>query len=187
MRSRDRDRDGVLLRRRLWHRPVLLGGSAVVMVAVYFVLPLHFLGAHRAAVSWVAFVVGLGLVAVMLTVQVRNVLTGRAGTGPAWVIVGLMCLTVLLFASAYFVLARQQGEFAGLHTRVDALYFTLITLATIGYGDISPIGQTARVVTMLQVLYSLVFLTAGATTLSRQLLSRIVRRGREAGGRREDD
>ncbi|MFJ2770714.1 potassium channel family protein [Streptomyces sp. NPDC087300] len=167
------------------HRPALLAAASAAMVTAYFLLPLHLLGPHRPLLSWLLFVAGLALVAVGLLVQIQYVLTDRTGTTPAWMIAGLMCLTILLFAAAYFVLARQRGEFIGLRTRVDALYFTVVTLATVGYGDISPSGQTARVLTLLQLLYSFVFLTAGATTLSRLLRVRIARHGREAAGRPE--
>lgn len=172
-------------KRTLWHRPALLATASAVMVTAYFLLPLHLLGPHRPLLSWLAFVAGLTLVAVALLRQIQHVLAERTGTRPAWMIAGLMCLTVLLFASAYYVLARQQGEFIGLRTRVDALYFTVVTLATVGYGDISPSGQTARVLTLLQLLYSFVFLTAGATTLTRLLRGRIVRRGRGSAEHRE--
>ncbi|MEU6123697.1 potassium channel family protein [Streptomyces sp. NPDC047123] len=156
------------------------------MVTLFFLAPLHLLGPHRPVVSWLAFAAGLLLVAVLLLVQLRYVLTGRGGTRPGWVIAGLMCLTVLLFASAYFVLARQPGEFTGLRTRVDALYFTVVTLATVGYGDITPTGQSARVLTILQILYSFVFLTAGATALTRQLRRRFLRHDRARPARERE-
>src|SRR5690606_6770472 len=88
----------------------------------------------------------------------------------------LMCLSVLTFAATYQRLAEHPGEMAGgLATRLDGIYFTLVTLATIGYGDIAPRGQSARLVAILQILYTFIFLTAAATALSRHL-SEAVRR-----------
>ncbi|MBB6438602.1 potassium channel family protein [Streptomyces candidus] len=156
--------------------------AAVVMVTAYFFLPLQLFGAHRPVLSWTVVVCGLALVAAGLLVQIQDVMTGRGGTRPACLIAALMCLTMLLFSAAYYVLAREQQEFTGLHTRVDALYFTVVTLATIGYGDVTPSGQTARVMTMLQVLYSFVFLTAGATAITRHLRVQMLhRRDRRSG------
>jgi hypothetical protein len=120
--------------------------------------------------------------------QVRDVLTERPGTRPGIAIPLLMCLSVLVFSGAYHALAKDTGEFTGLDTRIDALYFTIVTLATVGYGDITPRGQSARLVTVLQILYSFVFLTAAATALSSWLRGRLTDRRRadegEEGGRR---
>jgi len=41
-------------------------------------------------------------------------------------------------------------------TRLDALYFTVTTFATVGYGDISPASQGARLVALLQMVVGLV-------------------------------
>ncbi|GGL64666.1 membrane protein [Streptomyces fumigatiscleroticus] len=145
--------------------------AAVLFVAAlltaYFLLPLNRLGPRRPVLSWTLFVLALALVAALMLRQIRGVLTGRPGTRPGLVIPLLMSLSVLVFASGYFALSRHPGEFAGLRTRLDALYFTVVTLATVGYGDITPQGQTARVMTVLQILYNFVFLTAAATALSR--------------------
>ena len=37
----------------------------------------------------------------------------------------------------------------------DAVYFTIITSATVGFGDIHPVSDTAKFVTMLNVLFSI--------------------------------
>jgi hypothetical protein len=153
-----------------WVFGALVGGPAL-MVALWAVLPLGVFGPHHPTVSWVSFVAALVLLAGTLIRQVRAELSGRPGH-PALVIVQLIAASVVVFATTYLALSRD-GEFHGLHTKIDALYFTVITLSTVGYGDIVPAGQEARVVVMLQILYSLVFLTAGAASVSRRLHSRI--------------
>ncbi|MFF8828727.1 potassium channel family protein [Streptomyces sp. NPDC015131] len=159
---------------RVW--PVL---PAAVMVTGFFLLPLDHLGPHRPVLSWSLFAVTLVLIALLLLRQVTDVVVARPGSRPALVIPLLMCLSVLVFAAAYYSLAKQPGEFAGLVTRLDALYFTLVTLATLGFGDITPRGQAARLVTMLQILYNFVFLTAAATALAQHVRGRVgERRGR---------
>ncbi|QGV82435.1 two pore domain potassium channel family protein [Streptomyces ficellus] len=152
------------------------------MVAAYFLLPLDSLGPHRPAVSWSVFLVSVGVVAVLLLRQITAVTLERRDTRPGLVIPLLMCLSVLVFAAAYYGLAKQPGEFAGLRTRLDALYFTLVTLATIGFGDITPQGQGARFVTMLQILFNFVFLTAAATSLTRHVRGRVGERHGRRGG-----
>ncbi|MFC7304741.1 potassium channel family protein [Streptomyces monticola] len=148
------------------------------MVAAYFLLPLNRLGPHRPVLSWTLFALALALVAALLMRQIRDVLLHTPDGRHGLAIALLMCLAVLVFSAGYFALAKQPGAVTGLETRIDALYFTAVTLATIGYGDIAAHGQTARAVVLVQILYNFVFLTAAATALSRSW------RGRIGGGPR---
>lgn len=158
---------------RLW---LAQSGGVAVMVTAYFLLPLDHLGPRRPVLSWILFVLALALIALLLLRQVVHVLLNRPGVRPGLAISLLMCLCILVFATAYQALAQHPGELVGLTTRLDALYFTAVTLATIGYGDITPHGQAARLVTILQVLYTFVFLTAAATALTSHLRSALRRR-----------
>ncbi|MFD0348110.1 potassium channel family protein [Kitasatospora aburaviensis] len=74
-----------------------------------------------------------------------------------------------IFAATYYVLGSKPDEFVGLESRLDALYFTIVTMSTVGYGDITPAGQAPRLVVMLQIAYNFVFLAAAAGVLSRQI------------------
>lgn len=151
--------------RTFW--PGLVGvAGVVVMVTAFFLLPLDGLGPRRPALSWTLFVLALVLVAVLLLQQVVHVLLRLPNIRPGLVIPLLMTLSILVFATTYLALAQRPGELVGLDTRLDSLYFTLVTLATIGYGDITPHGQTARLVAILQIVYSFIFLTAAATALT---------------------
>ena len=80
-------------------------------------------------------------------------------------------LAVVVFAFAYYVIAtNDSGQFAGLGTRVDALYFSTATAATVGYGDVHPTGQGARILVTLHMLFNLVFI-AGVINLVRDRMS----------------
>ena len=57
----------------------------------------------------------------------------------------------------YLGLSLHAGQFDELHTRVDALYFTMSTIATVGFGDVHATGQVARVVVTLQIFLDLIF------------------------------
>ncbi len=155
-------------RNALWLWLVQAAGVAT-MVTAYFLLPLDRLGPRRPALSWLLFGLALTLIALLLLRQVVHVLLGRPDVRPGLVIPLLMSLSVLVFATAYQALAQRPGELDGIATRLDALYFTVVTLATVGYGDITPHGQAARLVTILQILYTFVFLTAAATALTSHL------------------
>ncbi|MEU1049604.1 potassium channel family protein [Streptomyces sp. NPDC005897] len=151
-------------------------GIAAAVVVAYFLLPLDHLGPQRPVLSWVLFTLLLTVVAALLLRQIRHVLLDRPDSRPGVVIPLLIVLSVHVFSATYYALAKSPGEFTGLHTRIDALYFTVVTLATVGYGDITPRGQAARVVTVLQITYSFVFLTAAATALTSRMRDMVVRR-----------
>ncbi|MER5640372.1 potassium channel family protein [Kitasatospora sp. NPDC002227] len=158
-----------------WHWALVLGGPVVVL-ALYFLLPRTLFGPERPWLSWSCFVLALAVVAGLLLRQIRRDVLGLPGR-PLIMILLLSCLSLAVFAGSYDALSRD-GQFSGLNTRLDALYFTVITLATVGFGDVVPVGQGARLVVMLQIAYSLVFLTAGATTASRHLRSILEKRAR---------
>ncbi|KJK59569.1 hypothetical protein UK12_03810 [Saccharothrix sp. ST-888] len=147
----------------------------VVLVVLYFTLPLEVFGPKHPVFGWFCFTLLLAMVAVLLLREIWRAMMGPPGR-PGLMIAVLSALALVVFATAYLALSRQPGQFIGLRTRLDALYFTVITMSTVGYGDITPHGQEARVVVMLQILYTLIFLTAGATTAGRQLRVRLAER-----------
>ena len=72
-------------------------------------------------------------------------------------------LFLLLFASAYFAMATISPANFSTHalTRTDALYFTVTTFSTVGYGDITAVSQSARLVVTVQMLLDLLALGLG--------------------------
>ena len=50
----------------------------------------------------------------------------------------------------------QPGGFTETLSRTAALYFTVTVFATVGFGDIAPKTDVARIVTMVQMLTGLV-------------------------------
>ncbi|MFJ5230618.1 potassium channel family protein [Kitasatospora sp. NPDC088391] len=157
----------------------LLAGPSVLLVA-YFTVPLGWFGPHHSAVSWVVFGTLLTVLGIGLLREVRLQVTGHS-RHPVPRILFLLCSALVVFSTAYLGMSRQPGELEGMHTKVDGLYFTVITMATVGYGDIHPAGQAARIVVMLQLLYTVVFLTTGVTALTRQVKTRAVQRAQHRG------
>ena len=70
----------------------------------------------------------------------------------------------LAFAVVYGVIeARAPGAFAapGLEPASfpDLVYFSFVTLLTIGFGDVTPVAPVARAVVLFEGLFSVVFTT----------------------------
>jgi voltage-gated potassium channel len=79
-------------------------------------------------------------------------------------LVALVLWAVAFFAIMYVRLAGA-GEFDGLVTRLDAVYFTVTTLTTVGFGDIHATGQAARLAVTVQIVFNVVVLAAAVRVL----------------------
>ena len=142
----------------------------VIATVVYFVLPVP--GRMRES-SWaVLFGVGLFVLAVLIVLRIRPLLRASADARARGLILLLSC-AVLFFAYADVTLAAIPGQFADLHTKTDAAYFCVSTLATVGFGDVHAAGQLARSAVTLQMLFNLVFLGTAVTFVTGILRQRV--------------
>ncbi|QNN54771.1 hypothetical protein H9L09_02065 [Nocardioides mesophilus] len=70
----------------------------------------------------------------------------------------LVEVVMIGFALLYFNLAvNLDGQMVGIHTRLDALYFTATTMTTTGFGDVHAAGQLARGVTTVHLVFDVLF------------------------------
>lgn len=139
-------------------------GALVVIVAViYYVLPVP----HRMReVSWaILFGCGLGVLAVLIVLSIGRLLRAGEQTRVRTLIL-LLCITVFFFSYLDVVLAEIPDQFVGLHTKTDGVYFSISTLATVGFGDVHATGQAARAAVTLQIVFNLVFLGAAVAMIS---------------------
>jgi voltage-gated potassium channel len=134
--------------------------TTAVLVALYYLLPLD----HIPKNVPLTLAAGLLILVAVTVWQVRAII--RA-TRPALRAVEALAATVplflLLFASAYFTMARANPASFSAHplTRTDALYFTVTTFSTVGFGDITAVSQPARLVVTAQMLLDLLVLGLG--------------------------
>jgi len=80
----------------------------------------------------------------------------------------------VVFASLYRLaeMSLGTGQFVvrGAVTNIsfaDALYFSVITIATVGYGDITPVGPLVRGLASIEVVAGLLLLLFGFSEIMR--------------------
>ncbi|MFR9779832.1 potassium channel family protein, partial [Micromonospora sp. MS34] len=153
--------------------------AIALLLVAYFAVPMEpDPNGLRLALRSLGTLVLVLVVAFLVTGQVRRQLAVEQPTGDAE-IRALLRLAValiaglLVFALADYVVANSRpGEFSGLRTRIDALYFALTTLTTVGYGDVHAQGQIARVVVCAQMVFSIGVIATGASIVVRQMTQR---------------
>ena len=151
-----------------------------LIVGVYYVIPVE-PGVDTGLVA----LRGLGaiLLGVAITWLIAREVAHQVAQPDKFPLVTLVAAIVggvVFFAlTDYMIAVSDPDQFVDLATKTDALYFTLATLATVGYGDVHAQGQLARAVVIVQMLFNLVIVATAATVLSRQLSARVrERRGR---------
>lgn len=138
--------------RRLMVRGLLRASlTATALVVLYFTLPLT--GSLDGSAAML-LVVGLLAFAGVISWQVRAVLRSPyPGLRAIEALAAAIPLFLLLFAVAYLQMAGADASaFSEPLGRTDALYFTITVFATVGFGDITPKTDMARVATMVQML-----------------------------------
>ena len=160
-------------RRRLIYGAALRGLlTAIVLVVLYYVVPDRSWNDHTA----LRILAGLLVFAGITTWQVRIITGSRYPGLKAAQALGLIFpLYLLVFASTYYVMEGvSAANFTQPLTKTDALYFTVTVFSTVGFGDIAPRSEPARVVLIVQMLGDLAVLGAGV-----RVLLEAVRRGRQ--------
>jgi voltage-gated potassium channel len=129
--------------------------TATVLVVIYYALPL----AGRldgGAVS--VLVIGSLVFTVMIIWQIRAIIRADyPGLRTIESLATAIPMFLLVFAVAYLLLdGATAAAFNEPLSKTDALYFTVTVFATVGFGDIVPRTELARIVTMSQMLADLV-------------------------------
>lgn len=129
-----------------------------VVLGVYFLLPVGDWGGD--GLSVMRLVLGIILFAGILAWQVRQILRSPL---PALQAIEALIVAIptfiVVYAGTYVSIAEAvPGSFSQPIDKPSALYFTVVTLGTVGYGDIAPVTTAARMAVSSQVLLDLVLI-----------------------------
>jgi voltage-gated potassium channel len=167
-----------LTRALLWLVPVAAVGGLVLTLSVYAEKTINTDLAFLAAMLSIAVVVLLGsrsvaifLVDAGLLFEEFFVRMSRLAI-PAFAFLTFYSMLVIVFASLYSIFSQHS---ATPHFRVDgvaralsfseAIHFSLVTISTVGYGDIVPASNLARVLASIEVICGVLLLLFGVSEL----------------------
>lgn len=162
-----------------WWTALIGAGSMVCCLAVYYTVPLSIDQVSSLGPLAITFLVlGLAALVVLVAVQIRRQI--RAGEDPTvrvQSIIGVLSPVIVFFAAVYYTIeTAAPGAFVGIENRTDALYFTVVTLGTVGFGDVHPVGQLAKAATMVQIVLDLVIIGATISAATARVRGRATQR-----------
>jgi voltage-gated potassium channel len=148
-----------------WRRWAHLGLILASVVVFYFVVPVSADLQRNTMIRILVAILVLVLMAAGVVRQLQRHLddTSRKVDG----LVVSITVVVVVFALCFYTLEeRDPTQFDGLKTRLDSLYFTVATAATVGYGDVHAVGQVARAMVLVQMAFNVVFIGTTVALLS---------------------
>ena len=136
---------------------------AVGTTLVYALMPL------RDGKWWLDALLGLAAIAAIAPLTARRVSAVKTTDRPTLValeaLVLLFTMLIFGFSVLYLTINRYDDQFVGMQTRIDAAYFTVTTLSTVGFGDIHAVGQVARLAVTTQILVDFTLLAVSVRLL----------------------
>ena len=153
----------------------------VLILGAYYVLPFdHLSAAHN--------VLRLGavtaLVAVVLVWQIRRISTAELPELRAVEALGIIVAIFLVgFSIVYLSMSHNAVRtFSQSLDHTRALYFTITVFSTVGFGDITPRTDTARLIVAAQMLLDLAIIGAVVRLIFNAARSRVSSSGDTAAG-----
>ena len=145
----------------------------VFLIGAFYVLPI---GHESGLRAFVRLAVDVGLVGAVFAWQIRRISVAALPELRAIEALGIVvALFLVLFSGIYLAMSNQSSvTFTGQpldHTR--ALYFTITVFSTVGFGDITPRTDTARLVVAAQMLLDLAIIGAAVRLIFNAARSRI--------------
>jgi voltage-gated potassium channel len=151
---------------------------AVAVIAAYYLLPVRTRTDVGMALRIVLVCVALALVVAWEMRAVARAEFPRLRAIDA--LVSTVSVMVIAFAIVYLNMSQRHAEaFNTVLERTTSLYFTVTTLATVGYGDIHAQTDAARIVVMIQMVFNVAVI---GTTVRAILGTARHRGGRSAPG-----
>jgi len=136
-------------------------GMSVVICVAYFALPMT---SGLTGMGLVELILGLVGLTLLLTWQIRSIVRSPYPVARAIEALAISVpLFLAIFASTYYLMGEAEpNSWSEQLSRLDAAYFAVTIFATVGFGDITAVSDTARAVTTLQMIADVILVGLAA-------------------------
>ena len=154
---------------RLWAKrfSVLYILSPMAIIDLLACLPLFWPGSHM---QFLRILRVFRILRLFRLVQSRNFFFGRITGDHLMVLRILFTVFCLVFITGGLVFEAEHPENPRFATLFDGLYFAIVSLTTVGFGDLIPVSWEGRFLTMGMILAGVLVIPWQLTTLARQIV-----------------
>ena len=158
-------------------RAVIRSGATIVLswvfvIGAFCVLPI---GHESGLRAFVRLGLDIALIGAVFAWQIRRISVAELPELRAVEALGIVIVVFLvLFSGIYLAMSHDAPRtFSQALDHVQALYFTITIFSTVGFGDITPRTDTARVLVSVQMLLDLVIIGAAVRLIFSAARTRI--------------
>jgi voltage-gated potassium channel len=152
-------------RRRMIARSALrILATVLGLLVLYAFVPIP--TGTSGAGAFIGLIIGLVVFIALVGWQIRTITRAEHPVLRAVEVVTLaLPLLAVVFAFTYLSISRADSASFSEHlNRIDAMYYTVSTISTVGFGDIAAKSEAARILVTVQMLFDLA-LIAGLVRL----------------------
>lgn len=118
---------------------------------------------HSAFLSWLKFSIGFCIFTLVFLLILRKDFSHSSAA--AGTIFAFISFTTLLFYSTYGALYLSEGFNPRIESLMTAFYFSIETMSTVGYGDIVPVSESARLFTISVIISGITVFATSMTSI----------------------
>lgn len=127
----------------LLFRAKLAWAISIILLLIALIYTLHFY-------PWLKFSIGFCIFTLVFLLILRKDFSHSSAA--AGTIFAFISFTTLLFYSTYGALYLSEGFNPRIESLMTAFYFSIETMSTVGYGDIVPVSESARLFTISVII-----------------------------------
>jgi voltage-gated potassium channel len=175
------DLDPVARRRAIFRCGATIVLSWAIVVGAFYVLPI---GHESGLRAFLRLGLDIALVGAVFAWQIRRISLAELPELRAVEALGIVVVVFLvLFSGVYLAMSHDAaGTFTKSLDHTRALYLTITIFSTVGFGDITPNTDTARLVVSTQMLLDFVIIGAAVRIIFNAARSRVAPGATAAAG-----
>ncbi len=131
-------------------------GNQYHLLLIALIYTLHFY-------PWLKFSIGFCIFTLVFLLILRKDFSHSSAA--AGTIFAFISFTTLLFYSTYGALYLSEGFNPRIESLMTAFYFSIETMSTVGYGDIVPVSESARLFTISVIISGITVFATSMTSI----------------------